>query len=250
LKQRTHPNSPTSSTTSRSGAPTRREGVLDSDLDRPAESRSGAGDRLLVHDATLRSTDGNAVSHSSNPPSLGNAVLRHWAAGFAVFVAAIAIAAVATVARPAVYRATAVAAVVPLADQLAGTDMLRSVEALDRRVIVASVAALATSVAPETDGPRLDVAAAVMPNTSLIRITVEGPDAQRAADVANLLPGQLSGQTRSLFRVYDVVLVIPAEPPTESSRPRLSRALGLGAVAGVLFGLMTAWLLESRRART
>ncbi|HEX7709025.1 MAG TPA: hypothetical protein VF701_21390 [Thermoanaerobaculia bacterium] len=152
--------------------------------------------------------------------------------------------------RPAVYRATAVAAVVPLPEQLAGTDILRSVEALDRRVIVASVAALATTMVPEAEGPPLDVSAAVMPNTSLIRLTVEGPDAQKAADVANLLPGQLSGQTRTLYRVYDVVLVSSAKPPTESTRPRLSRALALGAVAGLLLGLLTAWLLESRRART
>jgi hypothetical protein len=250
LKQRTQQNSTNSASNPGSGSSLRREGILNTELDQPSDSRGRAGDRLLVHDATAQGADREAVPpQASSPRSFANALFRHWPAAFAVFIAVVALAGLATMTRPAIYRATAVAAVVPLADQLAGTDMLRSVEALDRRVIVASVAALATTVAPEAEGPRLDVSAAVMPNTSLIRITVEGADPQRAADVANLLPGQLSGQTRSLYRVYDVVLVSPAEPPTESARPRLSRALALGALAGLLLGLLTASLLESRAAR-
>ena len=153
--------------------------------------------------------------------------------------------------QPKRYRATAIAAVAPVAERLSPSDLLRGVDTLERRVIVASLAALAS--APVTlqqaqAGSGYTINAVVMPNTNLFRIDVEGRDPKRAADIANRTAAVLGAQARAIYKLYSVTLVSAAAPPKDPALPRVGRAVAAGLVLGTLLGCAAAWLLDRRRA--
>ena len=82
---------------------------------------------------------------SENPPSpgLGSALVRFWPVVVAITVAAALLAWMLAAAQPRRYRASAIGAVSPLTEQLSPSDIIRGVDSLERRVVVASIAALA-----------------------------------------------------------------------------------------------------------
>ena len=172
-------------------------------------------------------------------------------AGIAVACALIALAIAAM--QPRRYRAASVAAVAPAADTLSAGEVLRGVEVLERRTVVATVAALAetTSVrdlaAPGESGD-FGINASVLPNTNLFRISVESGDAARAAAIANRIPALLSDQTRAMFKYYVVTTVSPATQPGAPFSPRFARAAATGLIAGLLLGLIAAAIADRRRA--
>ena len=152
--------------------------------------------------------------------------------------------------QPKIYRATSIGAVTPITGQLSTSDVIRGVDTLERRVIVSSLAALAA--APVTNrqtraGDDYSIVAAVMPNTNLFRIDVEGPDPKRAAAIANQVPSVLGLQAQAMYRFYGVNLVSDASAPSSPAAPRVGRAVAAGLVLGVLLGAAAAWLLERRR---
>ena len=181
---------------------------------------------------------------------LSAALARHWRAAALIALAVTALAWLAAAVQPKRYRATAIGAVTPVSENLSPSDMIRGVDTLERRVIVASLAALAG--APVTRraagaGDDYTIAAAVLPNTNLFRIEVEGPDPKQASAIANRVPPILSTQARTMFRMYAVTLISEAAPPRQPALPRVSRALAAGLVLGVLLGIAAAWLLDRRR---
>jgi capsular polysaccharide biosynthesis protein len=149
--------------------------------------------------------------------------------------------------QPARYRASAIAAVAPVSDSLSAGDVLRGVEVLERRTVVATVAALAETPAAGEAPDGFDISASVLPNTNLFRVNVEGPDAAQVAQLANNVVPRLSAQTRSMFRYYAVTPVSPATAPTSAFFPRTGRAVASGLLAGLLIGAAIAWLLDRRQ---
>lgn len=153
--------------------------------------------------------------------------------------------------QPKRYRAVSIGAVTPVAADLSSSDVMRSVDTLERRVIVASLAALAS--APVTHrqaraGADYRITAAVMPNTNLFRIEVDGPDPKRAAAIANQVPAILGVQARTMYRLYGASMVSEAGVPREPALPRMRRALAAGLALGVLLGAIAAWGLDRRRS--
>lgn len=182
---------------------------------------------------------------------LASALLRHWRAAALIAVAVTLLAWLAAALQPKRFRAVSIGAVTPVATDLSNSDVMRSVDTLERRVIVASLAALAA--APVTHqqagaGSDYEITAAVMPNTNLFRIEVEGPDGKRAAAIANQVPGILSVQARTMYRLYGVNLVSQAGVPRQPSVPRMARAIAAGLLLGALLGAIVAWLLDRRRS--
>lgn len=152
--------------------------------------------------------------------------------------------------QPKRYRAVSIGAVTPVAAGLSNSDVMRSVDTLERRVIVASLAALAAApVTHQQTRASSDyvISAVVMPNTNLFRIEVIGPDAKRAAAIANQVPGILGAQARTMYRLYGVNLVSEAGVPGQPSVPRIGRAVAAGLLVGALLGAIAAWLLDRRR---
>lgn len=180
-----------------------------------------------------------------------SAVARHWKVAALVAAAVTLLAWLAAAVQPKRYRATAIAAVAPLADKLTSTDLIRGVDTLERRVIVSSLAALAAAPVTQRQTRATDdyrITALVMPNTNLFRIEVEGPDPKQAAAIANQVPTILGAQAQAMYRLYGVSLVSNASPPSDPSLPRVGRALAAGFVLGAFLGVAVAWLLDRRGA--
>lgn len=151
--------------------------------------------------------------------------------------------------QPPQYRAVALAAITPTSDNLNPQEMLRGVEVLERRTVVATVAALASTQAVQNElgsGPYV-LEAVVVPNTNLFRIVVEGDDGAQAAALANRIPPVLSRHAAAMFRFYRVTTVAPATTPTAPFLPRTGRALMSGLLIGLFLGLLTAYAARRRR---
>jgi uncharacterized protein involved in exopolysaccharide biosynthesis len=155
-----------------------------------------------------------------------------------------ALAAILAVMLPRRYRATAIAAVTPLSGSLTPSEAFHGVEALDRRSLVATVAALpSTSL---VTGSGYDISAVVLPNTNLVRIDVDARSAEMAASVANAALTEIGTQTRTMFKYYDVAPVKKAVPPTTAALPHRARIIAAGWVLGILLGAVLAYV----RSRT
>lgn len=154
-------------------------------------------------------------------------------------------------AQPKRYRASAFAAIVPLAGRLGAEDQIRATQALEQRTIVGTVAALVSmpvitdaAIPPADRG--YDLRAVVLPNTNVLRIEVDGASPARAAAIANAVPALLSARTGALFGLYGVKIVSPASN-ADLIFPRTGRILAAGLVIGMLIGLTVAWLQTAAR---
>jgi capsular polysaccharide biosynthesis protein len=154
--------------------------------------------------------------------------------------------------QPPRYRASALAAVAPLSEKLQPNEALRSVEVLERRTVVATIAALASTPSTRSRAratSAYEIQASVLPNTNLFRIDVEGANRAEAAAIANRLPALLSEQTQAMFRYYAVTMVSPATPPESPFLPRPGRAIAAGAMIGLFLGLLASYATLRRSAR-
>ena len=162
----------------------------------------------------------------------------------AIIVTAVVVAAIVAALLPKRYRATAVGVVAPLTNTLTPSEAFHGVEALDRRSVVATVAALpSTSWSQHHD---YDISAAVLPNTNLVRIDVDASPPERAASVANTTLNELGAQTTSMFKYYGVTPVTRALPPSAASSPHRARILGGGLIIGLLLAFALAFVLDAR----
>ena len=151
-----------------------------------------------------------------------------------------------------VYEASALAAVAPRGDQLQANELLRGMEVLERRTIVETIAALART--PRTReqvaaASGYTIQAAVVPNTNLFRVNVQGRNAATAAAIANRVPQSLSAQAQAVYKYYEVTIVSPATKPTEPFRPRPALAVAAGLVTGIFLGILAAYVTQRRYAR-
>lgn len=156
----------------------------------------------------------------------------------------VVLAAILAAVLPKRYRATAVGVVAPLTNTLTPSEAFHGVEALDRRSVVATVAALPSTA--WTQHRDYDISAAVLPNTNLVRIDVDASSAEVAASVANATLNELGVQTTSMFKYYGVTPVTRALPPSAASSPHRARILGAGAIIGLLLAAALAYVLDAR----
>ena len=162
----------------------------------------------------------------------------------AILAIAVVAAAILAGVLPSKYRATAVGAVAPLTNTLTPSEAFHGVEALDRRSVVATVAAL-PSAAP-SQHLDYDISTAVLPNTNLVRIDVDAKSPEMAASVANATLDVLGVQTTSMFKYYSVTPVTRALAPMSAVSPRRTRILAAGFLIGLFLAVGVAYALESR----
>ncbi|HVT44087.1 MAG TPA: hypothetical protein VMT00_06830 [Thermoanaerobaculia bacterium] len=185
---------------------------------------------------------------------LRNALTRGWPLIVGFVAVTTLFAWVLTTMQPARYAASSTLTVTPVAAELETTDLLRSIEALERRSIVATFARIPSSIetvraAARSVGiapARLEqyrVGGVVVPNTNMIRIEVEGPDAGAAAALANRLAELTNLEARSMYQIYELRPLARAEAPSVRSYPVLGRNLIAGALVGLLGGAAIALLL-------
>ncbi|HEX7808146.1 MAG TPA: Wzz/FepE/Etk N-terminal domain-containing protein [Thermoanaerobaculia bacterium] len=154
--------------------------------------------------------------------------------------------------QPRRYNASAIIAVSPTVDGLSATDVMRGVDTLERRTLVASVAALATTPLTRREAlgahnHNYDIDAVVLPNMNLLRVNVEGEDARTAADIANRVGTSLGPQTLAMFKFYRVTTVSAATTPANPIFPRVGRTVLAGLLLGLVLGTLVAYTIDSRR---
>jgi len=200
----------------------------------------------------------------SEHPSPDNFYLRALRRGvwlvLVVILVTVAVAWLWTSRQSPTYQATTSLVVTPNTEVEDITDLLRSLETLERRTVVATFARLPGS--PETAdsvAERLGVepreirhywiGGAVVPNTNIVRIDVYGPDPERAAEVANATARVVRREARHLYQIYSMYEMARAEPPSRPVRPDARRNAVVAAILGLFLGVLAALGLEAVRSR-
>ena len=184
-----------------------------------------------------------------------NAVRRGWWVVLAVVVAAVAASVVITAAVEPTYRAETLMVVTPHSSLQDSGDILKSLETLERRTVVATFARIATTretrraaagaagLDPERIGD-FRVEASVLPSTNIIRIEVEGSKPAETASLANQLGALTARSAESMYRIYTISTLASATAPGRPVRPDKRRNYLVAVTAGVLIGLVAAFVLE------
>lgn len=189
-----------------------------------------------------------------------NRILRSWwwVVALSVTIAA-GSALVVTARQTPVYRATTTQVVIPNSKVQANSEILRSLDTLDRRSVLATLARIPRTLetrekAAERLGAQLAalgdyaVSAVVLPNTNLIRVEVEGPDPQKSAELANTVALVMQDIGREMYRIYKIDTLARAIPAAGPIRPSPERNLLAGAAVGLFIGLFAAVLAEHLRS--
>lgn len=150
--------------------------------------------------------------------------------------------------EPRTYRASAMLAAVP-SSGIGDADVLRSLESLERRTVLVTFARL--SATPETrravaerlqrnpaELARYQVGASVLPNTNIIRIDVDGPEAQLAATIANVAGEIVGAEARALYRIYALRPIAAAEASDRPIHPDPRRNSLAAGVLGLFIGTL------------
>lgn len=156
------------------------------------------------------------------------------------------------------YRATASLVVTPTSAINEPSDIVRSLETLDRRSVIATFAripgsasaraAVAAKLGLQPALPGWRVEGSVLPNTNIIRIDAEGPEPARAAEVANASAEVTANEARSLYRIFTMRWLSTASVPSRPAEPDLRRNLLVAAAVGLLLGVLGAMGLQRLRA--
>lgn len=191
-----------------------------------------------------------------------NALRRGWWIVAAVVLATLAVAVLLSSRVQRTYRSSTMVVVAP-AEGIADTeDLLRSIETLERRTLIATFARVATtnesrSEAAVAAGIPEDVAkdfraeASVLPSTNIIRIDVEGPDGKVTAAIANALATVTDRYATASYRLYSVRPLTRATESREAIRPDVRRNIVVAVTVGLILGLVAAFAVEHlRRLRT
>ena len=156
--------------------------------------------------------------------------------------------------QPRTYRASAMLAVVPNTSVQADADVLRSLDALERRTLLATFARLPGT--PETtaavatmlqQNPRRLTAyafgASVLPSTNIIRIDVDGPEPELAARLANAAGEVAAAEARSLYRIYTMRPIAAATASRRPIHPDSSRNSLAAGVVGLFIGVLAVGVI-------
>lgn len=152
------------------------------------------------------------------------------------------------------YSSVARFIIIPSASLTDGADVVRSLDTLDRRSVVATYAEVMNSsrifesasqfigTDPLTLVKQYKVQAVDLPDSSVLELTVSGPDPVLAAKLANAIGYQSITFTRGLNLIYDLNFLdtaIPAEFPFSPVPLRDGVvAIAIGVMAGVILAVL------------
>jgi uncharacterized protein involved in exopolysaccharide biosynthesis len=189
-----------------------------------------------------------------SPARLDLGVLRRgWWVGVLVFCGTLVAAERLTSRQTPVYRATMKIVVGPDPRIAETQEILRTLEALERRTILATFAELAQSPDVRTRAAELmavdeselgafRVSAGIVPNTNVMRVATEGPTGPGVAGLADAIATAVGEEAQRLYAPFAVRPLTRATPPTRPALPDPRRNLLVAGVVGVFFGLGLAYL--------
>jgi capsular polysaccharide biosynthesis protein len=195
----------------------------------------------------------------NGPIDFPSAMRRNAAIAACVAIATILATLVITAAQTRVYEASAQLVVSPAVQTSDTSDVIRSVETLERRTVVATFARFAST--PETRNlaaRRAGIAAeaiaqyethgSVMPSTNIIRVEASGPDPERVAALANAAAAIAAQQAQTLYRVYALQLLSRATAPDAPVRPDRKRNILVGVTLAIFLSAVSALAADRLRA--
>lgn len=140
------------------------------------------------------------------------------------------------------------------------SDVLRSLDTLERRTILATLAEIPGRTETkrraggdlawgESDLRRYWIGGSVVPQTNLLRIEVRGPQAEAAAQLATAAARATGREADRLYPVYSFRMLQEAEIPRDPIRPDLGRSLTVAGILGLFLGAAAVLGLELYRRR-
>lgn len=176
-----------------------------------------------------------------------------------VAAATVAVAAVVTRYQAEVYESSAMLVVGPSTVTADTADVIRTIETLERRTVLATFAdfartdetrrRVATAIQrPEEELRHYHIRGSVVPNTNIVRIDVTGPDGKTAAAVADAAAAETARQAVMLYRVFTLQVLEPADAPGTPSYPEPRRNYLVGLVVGIFAGIAAVLVLERLRS--
>lgn len=138
---------------------------------------------------------------------------------------------------------------------IGASDVLNSINILDKRSIVTTYAAVLNSdtiftqaiVDLKLDPVHMDGylrSAIVLPETNVLETSVEGPDPQLTMMLANSIGMQAITYIDGLNQGFNIRVLDPAQMPTVPIRPQPVRDVSLAIVFGVILGVSLAIIRE------
>lgn len=187
-----------------------------------------------------------------------SALRRNWLVALAVLALALIITAIVTARQTPRYESSAQLVAAPSAAMTDPADLVRTLETLERRTVVATFARIPSSdEARRTvrDSLKIDPRVArqfrthgsVVPSTNIIRIDAEGPDPRIAAAMANAAAELTAREAESLYRVYSLRFIERATPATQPVHPDRQRNFLVGGALGLFLGVVAALAAERLR---
>lgn len=183
---------------------------------------------------------------------------RGWWLVVVTALAALNVALVVAYLQTPLYRTSARFVVSPNASLTSGRDVITSLEALDKPSIVSTYAEVLNSdriyrQAVETLQVDADlfedyqVSTVVLPDTTILQLSVAGPQPQLTALLANHIGQQAIDYIHALNQVYEIGFLDPAAVPTTPFSPQPLRDAGLALALGLVLGAGLAILREQLR---
>jgi diguanylate cyclase (GGDEF)-like protein len=134
-------------------------------------------------------------------------------------------------------------------------DIVSSLDTLDRRSIIntykellASPAVYATSPDIQQISPaelkQYDIIVVVVPDTNILRLTVDGPNPKTVVLIAQAIGSQALDYINKLYPVYNFSVLDQPELPTKPIRPEPVKNAGLALVVGAILGTGLAFSRE------
>lgn len=160
-----------------------------------------------------------------------------------------------------IYEASAMMVLAPSTLVQSNAELMRGLETLERRTILATLAripgavdtrlAVAEQLGPQAEDVReYRISGSVLPNTHILRVDATGPDAVRAAEIANAAATVTRVEARSIYRIFSMRDLAQAVPRRTPVFPDPARNYLVAGVLGLLIGLLTVfsvdWLLRRR----
>jgi len=195
---------------------------------------------------------------SAPEPSYADALRKRWWVIALAVLASLGAAAVFTARQTPVYRASATVVVAPNTSVEAVADVLRTLETLERRSVIATFARIPSSpqmraaVAERVKLPEglraVRIEGSVLPSTNILTIDVEGESAEQVAAVANAATDAMRDEVRSLYRTFTTRRLSDAVVPSRPIRPDPRRNYVVASLLGLFVGVLAVMAMAPRRA--
>ncbi len=157
-----------------------------------------------------------------------------------------------------VYEATTRMIVLPNPDSFTGRDFVSSLSSLDNSSIVTTYADVfdsefnqqafvSTLNLPDDEVEAYTQSTVILPDSNVMEIYVTGPDPEVTAQWANGVARTGIDYMKTLYQVYEVNILDAAVVPLEPISPKPLRDVSLGAMLGLLVGVILAILRDQLR---